>query len=687
MDIHSLRVTGSLDVTGSITSTGTITAQTLVVQTVTSSIEFVTGSTRNGSLSSNTHQFTGSVLMSGSLDVAGTTSITGVLTLSSTISNGTFAYTLPSATGTLALTSALSGYLPLTGGTLTGALSGTSATFSGEIATTNGQIAISNTTGGGVPSSGIGIRYNGVMYVYPGPTAFVVRKHDNSGDNFVILNSGAATFSSTVQANGIFRQYIAAGYYADFAYNGTTYNLGSSETTDNIDFKIAGGGAFTTGGKFRWFTQAGGATPVERFSIASTGAATFSSSVTAGSSGQVFLTGNAGTNSIGMRFTNTGGNSFIGLSNSVGTGYLSGTAYAFNIQTEGAQDLQFGTNNANRLIISSTGAATFSSSVTIGSTLSNSLSVGLNQPTTDTLNQIFAGQAAFGGQNSAGGETDIGHNWYYYSGWKYRFTSPSSNIKLNGDVISFERAASGTANAAISFLESMRITSAGNVGIGNTNPGSYSAPASQLVVGTTSGNNGITIVGGTTGFSNLYLADGTTGNEAYRGYIEYGHSADYMAFGTAASERMRIKSGGQIAMNNEVFNTNTSGTTRTLFIGNGNFEIGGVSSIRASKKNIENLSNVDWLYQLNPVAFNYRKKDEDGSYTEEIYKEINYGLIAEDTESIAEFLINYNDKIDGNKEMIGIEYSRLITPMLKAIQELSAENDTLKEILQRNNIQ
>jgi hypothetical protein len=48
--------------------------------------------------------------------------VSGVLTLSSTISNGTYTYTLPSATGTLALTSALSDYLPLAGGTLTGAL-------------------------------------------------------------------------------------------------------------------------------------------------------------------------------------------------------------------------------------------------------------------------------------------------------------------------------------------------------------------------------------------------------------------------------------------------------------------------------------------------------------------------------------------------------------------------------------
>jgi len=67
----SATVTGSLNVSGNLTSTGTIIAQTLLVQTVTSSIEFNTGSTRNGSLLTDTHQFTGSVLMTGSLTVAG----------------------------------------------------------------------------------------------------------------------------------------------------------------------------------------------------------------------------------------------------------------------------------------------------------------------------------------------------------------------------------------------------------------------------------------------------------------------------------------------------------------------------------------------------------------------------------------------------------------------------------------
>ncbi len=50
----------------SFTVGGTLTAQTLVVQTITSSVSFVTGSTRFGSLLTNTHTFTGSMFVTGS---------------------------------------------------------------------------------------------------------------------------------------------------------------------------------------------------------------------------------------------------------------------------------------------------------------------------------------------------------------------------------------------------------------------------------------------------------------------------------------------------------------------------------------------------------------------------------------------------------------------------------------------
>ena len=55
-----------------LTVAGTLTAQTLVVQTITSSVSFITGSTQFGSISANTHQFTGSVNITGSLTVVTT---------------------------------------------------------------------------------------------------------------------------------------------------------------------------------------------------------------------------------------------------------------------------------------------------------------------------------------------------------------------------------------------------------------------------------------------------------------------------------------------------------------------------------------------------------------------------------------------------------------------------------------
>jgi hypothetical protein len=73
----SLTVTGSVNVSGSITTNSTITATTLVVQTITSSVSAVTGSTNFGSLSSNTHTFTGSVLISGSNVLIGTPTSNG----------------------------------------------------------------------------------------------------------------------------------------------------------------------------------------------------------------------------------------------------------------------------------------------------------------------------------------------------------------------------------------------------------------------------------------------------------------------------------------------------------------------------------------------------------------------------------------------------------------------------------
>jgi len=90
--------------------------------------------------------------VSGYTQIGGTADyfnfVNGVNSKQATFNYGTggsgYTYTLPNSNGTLALTSQLSSYLPLSGGTLTGALSGTSATFSSSVTAANLYIPSSN---------------------------------------------------------------------------------------------------------------------------------------------------------------------------------------------------------------------------------------------------------------------------------------------------------------------------------------------------------------------------------------------------------------------------------------------------------------------------------------------------------------------------------------------------------------
>ena len=86
----------------------------------------------------------------------------------------------------------------------------------------------------------------------------------------------------------------------------------------------------------------------------------------------------------------------------------------------------------------------------------------------------------------------------------------------------------------------------GNAGIGTDNPSNYGG-AVKLALHNT-GNSGLSIAAGTSSDSNIFFADGTSGDATYRGNIKYAHNGDSMRFHTAAAERVRVTSDGEVGI-------------------------------------------------------------------------------------------------------------------------------------------
>ena len=229
-----------------------------------------------------------------------------------------------------------------------------------------------------------------------------------------------------------------------------------------------------------------------------------------------------------------------------------------------------------------------------------------------------------------------------------------------------------TPNGATSGNERVRITSGGLLQIGTSTTSSF--PDRLLSVGHhTRASSYVDIRSSTIG--GLLFADGTSGDAAYRGQVDYAHSTDELRLWTAAAIRVKVSSAGRIRFPNVpgVAGSNLS----TLYIeSDGNLCT--TTSVRAAKTNISPLDDTSWLYNLNPVTFNWRTKteNEDGTlnWGEEADGGIQYGLIAEEVKEVKDDFCYYNN--DG--VLTGIHYDRLIAPLLKVVQQQKEEIETLK---------
>lgn len=107
----STQLANNVQITGSLSVAGTITAQTLVAQTITSSVIYSSGSNKFGDDLSDNQQFTGSVNITGSLTsvsisssnsiVQGTSTVTGSINLIGSVISNVVSVPVVSSTASL----------------------------------------------------------------------------------------------------------------------------------------------------------------------------------------------------------------------------------------------------------------------------------------------------------------------------------------------------------------------------------------------------------------------------------------------------------------------------------------------------------------------------------------------------------------------------------------------------------
>lgn len=321
------------------------------------------------------------------------------------------------------------------------------------------------------------------------------------------------------------------------------------------------------------------------------------------------------------------------------------------LKTDGSESLSWGTavtgTGTSTRVAFWSGSNTLSSNANLYWDNTNSrLGIGNSSPsyTLDIDGAIFNdGWAYIGGVNSQSRPatgTHLAVSWNYESGyrnmslWNTDPTATSSNI-------------------AFSFKQ---LTSAG-------------AAHNDIMVLMAQGDVGIGIGSGTTAPSGrLHVKNTSSGNTDYAGYFEGSGASSVGLYSTGESyagyfDGDFATTGGENYFVGAI-NAGTS-TTTALYINTTTGQIGLNSSAKRYKENIKDMESIDWLMKLRPV--NYSLKC-DSSHSKK------YGLIAEEVYEINPAIVVFNK----DNQIETLNYDQLITPMLKMIQELKAENEILE---------
>jgi hypothetical protein len=93
------------------------------------------------------------------------------------------------------------------------------------------------------------------------------------------------------------------------------------------------------------------------------------------------------------------------------------------------------------------------------------------------------------------------------------------------------------------------VDASGNVGVkGSTVITTSAVSAPTFQIGDGAGSPALVMYSSTTGASQISFADATTGAASYDGYVLYNQNSQYLAIGTASTERLRLDSSGRVGI-------------------------------------------------------------------------------------------------------------------------------------------
>ena len=534
----------------------------------------------------------------------------------------------------------------------------------------------------------------------------------NTNDTYKLDVTGTGRF--TLDTNKSITTYVAPSTWSgisDYVTGGV--GIAFSRPNDGVlanaifTFNGAGDNNFAISARSSFIVATGGGLggSTQALKITDTGAATFSSSVTSTLSSGIFLNNSSGgTNATQIRINNTGGDARMGIESSTGGTIQIGTsAYSAVFGNQANAATEFTTNGTVRMSILGNG------NVGIGTTSpSGLLDLGAasngNALTWSNYSNIFSEYSSGALWMSSNFYANVGS-----SGYKTSLTATfgAAAIKVSGTsgsgnsgLLQFyvDDASSKTAGASFTPTERMRITSSGKVLIGKTSAsgvarnlevqGQLAATAGSVITEIDSYSAGATNLGYIGTQSNHDLAIKTNDTERMR-ITSGGNVGIGIAGFNSTNERLVVRGSStsssdwslvsQDSSGNQLFRVRNDGLMFALPTYNSfttssaaNLVIFSDGSIGRSTSSLKYKNNVrdydkglDIINQMRPVYYNGKN---DGNI-------LFAGLIAEEIHDLGltEF-VQYAK--DGTPD--ALSYSNMVSLLIKGMQELKAELDTLK---------